>query len=59
MTKVEQIFYNDKLEAVKKAKEEIARKLLGKGVSEEIVAECTGINFENVEELAAQLNVNV
>ena len=71
MTKVEMIFYKEKMEAVRKAVEEtkneeerkasenlrdIARRFLQSGDSTEKVAECIGMPLSNVEELAAQLN---
>ena len=72
MTKVEQIIYQEQMEAVKKAVEEtrteeekkaadnlkeIATNFLRHGDSTQKVAECVGIPLSHVEELAAQLNI--
>ena len=67
MTKVEQIIYQEQMDAVKKAREEeekkasdklrdIASNFLKRGVSEQNIAECMNIPLSHVEELAAQLN---
>ena len=62
MTKIEQIFENEKIEAVNKAREEEDRKakrnmikvvenFLRSGIAIDKVSECTGISLEEVKKI--------
>lgn len=59
MTKVEQIFWEEKEKAVKDAKIEIAINMLKAGDSPKKVAACTGIRLSRIEKLASKIEVEV
>ncbi len=56
MTKIEKIFYDEKMEALNKKTETIATNLLRDGLSPEMISRNTGLDIAVVEELSRNLN---
>ena len=56
MTKIEKIFYDEKMEALNRKTETIATNLLRDGLSPEMISRNTGLDLAVVEELSRNLN---